>query len=240
MNKKAQEDQEEADAVAKALNQPETDELGVSLFALINGDKKKDNKTKKEIRTDKFLHNLTTSSAKSLVTKTDAVLTTFNKENKQPSIDQIANEELILLRTINDYWLNGIDPFICNLLDDKTIILPNETNAQQSSLIEMKDFTNHFYFNVQTNSKLLFQDNAPKYASDISHLYPCLNYNHLIQTSLEYRSKHLVPTAFQKPISLLGKSERIVSADEKYDDDARQLGAKLDEERNSIESIFIW
>jgi hypothetical protein len=180
---------------------------------------------------DRFLSTLSLTT----IPNTNIKKTNHDKEyaniTKQP--DDVTKEDL------EKKWTNGKDPFVLDVFGVKQIP-PQDSNARISSLIEMKDLMSHFLQQVRTSAKLLFDDNAPKHTGDISHLLLFLSYHSVIQQALLYRAKNLIPTAFQKPLGLLGKSERIVDSNEKYDEEFRKIGEDADKERNSIESIFMW
>jgi hypothetical protein len=200
---------------------------GVNLFALLKTNKGPQ-KMKKQ---DRFLSTLSLTT----IPNTNIKKTNHDKEyaniTKQP--DDVTKEDL------EKKWTNGKDPFVLDVFGVKQIP-PQDSNARISSLIEMKDLMSHFLQQVRTSAKLLFDDNAPKHTGDISHLLLFLSYHSVIQQALLYRAKNLIPTAFQKPLGLLGKSERIVDSNEKYDEEFRKIGEDADKERNSIESIFMW
>lgn len=128
-------------------------------------------------------------------------------------------------------WLEGKDPFV-EFTND-----PAAACALQSSLLEIQALCEHYCPDVARLAKMFFAETAPKVGHDIA-LFTSHSYANIFEYEIMHKKNRIVPKAFEKPITLLGRSARPLTADEKFDDEARARVAAINKMPGVLETIF--
>jgi hypothetical protein len=128
-------------------------------------------------------------------------------------------------------WLEGRDPFV-ESTDD-----PSQACALQSSLLELSALCEHYCPDVARLAKLFFAETASKVGHNIDH-FTAHTYANIFEYEAENKKNRMVARAYEKPHALLGRSVRPLTADEKYDEEARARVAAINKMPGVLETLF--
>ncbi len=128
-------------------------------------------------------------------------------------------------------WLEGKDPFVEYTTD------PAQACALQSSLLEIQALCEHYCPDVARLATLFFAETAPKVGHNIDH-FTTHTYGNIFEYEAEHRKNRIASRAFEKPQTLLGRSARALTSDEKFDEEARAKVLALNKMPGLLETVF--